>query len=182
MNNSNSSQLSTFLESVQQLFFNFDLVQNIYNVMAILGFCASAFLCVRVYINSRKNIAIKVVDYNKHDHVVQFFLCIQNNSDKPLCIDSIEIPNGVQCELIPKKITDKLSTPMFPLNLSGHQGSFYFLEFLYCADIELAPGKTIVFLVHTNRGQIETSLTLGNISYYLHTREQYLQSQQLEKS
>ena len=121
-------------------------------------------------------------DYRKYEYegIVQLFILFQNNSSKPLSISSVAIrrPSEIQtCELVPKPIRGKepntLKTPWFPLNLSPHEGVLHCLEFLFCKDIELGLGKTVVFQIHTNRGVVEKAVALDKISYYLHTMEEF---------
>lgn len=159
---------------------------NFYNLLAILAFIGSAGLYLKAFLDSRRKVSLSVNDYKRYDDigVVQFFVLLQNNSSKPLCISSIAIkqPSDIQtCELIPKPIRgiepNMIKTPWFPLNLSPHEGVLHYLEFLYCEDIELGRDKTVAFQIHTNRGMVEKAVTLGNISYYLHTKEEFERSQ-----
>lgn len=162
---------------------NSEKTQIVINIISILGFITSSFLVVNKFIANRKNITIKIHDYTSYTEIKQFFLTIQNNSNLPICIHSFTLEYSEKtfyCELIPKKIrgdSDSLiKSPMFPINLAPKQGFQCFLEFLNCEGIELAQGKTIVFQIQTNRGQLKRELILGPISYYLHTKEQWRES------
>ncbi len=149
--------------------------QWVYNIFGILGFVMSGLIFLIRLFSRRKKIDLQVYDYTKHSYVIQLFVNIQNNSYSSICIHSISLVNGdssFSCELIPKKIKgsgdDLIKTPMFPLNLSPRHGFQCFLEFLFCEEIQLAPDKTLDLKIHTNRGVINKSLTLGNTSHYLH--------------
>lgn len=152
-----------------------NFIQAMYNLLGILGFLMSAILFITHLLSRRKKIRIKVHDYTKIRHVVQLFINLQNYSSSSLCIHSISLINDSSefpCELLPKAIRESghqlITTPMFPLNLSPHQGFQCFLEFLFCEDIQLVADKTLVLKIYTNRGVINKSVTLGNISHYLH--------------
>ena len=166
-----------------------DGIQYVYNCMAVIAFIGCAILYIFSFLRSRRKIVFSIIDYRKSfEHVCSFFCYIHNPSSLPLCVKSISIcQNGklYRCELTPKLIRGKdeglLKSPAFPLNLSAKEGAMYFLEFLFCEDIELDRGKKVDFQVHTNRGVIKLNAVLGNISYYLHTKEEFLKSQQKER-
>ena len=164
--------------SAKAIFLSPNFSQDIYNLLGIAGFLLSAILFLSQLVTHRSNISLKIYDYKKIATIVQIFINIQNNSSASLCIHSFSIINGSKiylCELIPKKIRGHEETlcltPMFPLNLAPYQGYQCFLEFLFCEDIQLGPGKTLALKIHTNRGVIDKSVILGNISHYLHTRK-----------
>lgn len=165
-----------------------DGIKYVYNCMAVLAFVGCAALYALSFFRARRKIIFSVIDYRKSfGHICSFFVYIHNQSSLPLCIKSISIyQNGklYRCELVPKLIRGQgeclLKSPAFPLNLSAKEGGMYFLEFLFCEDIELDRGKKVDFQVHTNRGVIKLNAVLGNISYYLHTREEFLKTQQEE--
>lgn len=158
--------------------FTSENTQTVYNLFGILGFALSAFLWLVLFFNSRKNLKIEIKDAHRlNGSVVQFFLFVYNSSSNPICISSFELIGdnaSSTCELIPKLIIEGKSssifTPSFPINISAHQGFPCFLEFLNCQDIPLEIGKTVVFLIHTNRGEVNKSLILPNTSHYLHKK------------
>lgn len=149
--------------------------ENITLFIAIVGFAGTIISWIASFLRHRRNISVQIIDYAQRLHVIQLFIRIQNNSSAPLAIHSVSISghdDTFSCELIPKRIrefdSDPTKSPMFPINLVAKQGYQCFLEFLYCEDIELAPGKTIGLIIHSNRGPINKSVTLGNTSHYLH--------------
>lgn len=149
------------------------------NILCILGFLSSMLLWIKTYLDSRKKINLQIYDYKKYPHgVIQFFVYIQNNSSSPLTISDISIKSNdclKQCELVSKTIKKNINctieTPMFPINLNSKQGFNCFLEFLDCEQIALAPQKKVDFLICTNRGYLNKSLVLDNISHYLNTKK-----------
>ena len=144
-------------------------------LLALFGSIGTASSWIYTFLRSRKRVSLKINDYTSHGHVIQFFINIQNNSSTPLYINSIILVHGntrICCELIPKKIRKKgddlLKTPMFPLAFSANESCYYFLEFVNCPDIPLSSGKSLDFVIESNRGTIKKSVTLENTSRYLH--------------
>lgn len=120
---------------------------------------------------------ISIHDYSKHNHIIQFYVSIYNPSTKTISVSSISVLNNGcihHCELIPKKIRDihntPYTTPFFPVDVPAKSSFHCFLEFLGCSDIQLAPGKSIVFRVDSTQGRKDRCITLGDTSYYLHTK------------
>lgn len=150
--------------------------QNICNILGCLSFFGTGYLFICRWINGRKNLEVSIIDHSKiFGRIVQFFISFQNHSSNPLTIHSVTIVYNEKeypCELIPKKIRGKdengIKTPMFPLNLVPDQGYLCYLEFLNCEDIPVTEGKTIALKIHTNRGPITKSITLGDKDHYLH--------------
>lgn len=146
--------------------------ENITFAMALVGFIGTVF----TWFLNRRNIQITIFDHiTCIGTVAQFFMHIQNQSFSPICISSMSLihnGNKIECELLPKKIrssgSDLITTPMFPINLSPRQGCLNFYEFINCQDISLVPGKKVDFVIYTNRGPIKKTVTLGEISHYLH--------------
>ena len=152
--------------------------ENITLLIAIIGAIGSISSWIYMAVANRKNVSFEIVDYASHfKEIKQLFVFLQNKSSIPIVITSIQFRLGNRqypCELIPKKILEKAdrvySTPMFPINLSPHYGESFFLEFINCQDILLAPENTVYFVIYTNRGVINKSLTLGETSHYLHKK------------
>ena len=149
--------------------------ENITFILAVIGSLGTIFNFAYTYFSSRRRIDMQILDYSSHLNVVQFFMYIQNQSRSPICISCISLQlddKEISCELIPKKIrgndTNLICTPSFPLNLSSLMGVQYFFEFVNCPDISLASGKTISFVIYTNRGALKKSVKLGDTSRYLH--------------
>lgn len=154
-----------------------DNIDLILNLMTIFSFIVSAILGTIQIIQSRKRIKIELVDYSKVWNVVQLYLFIENNSNKPISISSIHLSQSnktIRCELLPKKIIKKdeflITTPTFPLNLNPQESSAYFLEFLDCKDIELKKGNLLSLSIYTNRGKVSINLFLPDKSCYLHRK------------
>ena len=144
-------------------FFNYiivssNLTQNIYNLMAILGFFFSGIIAIKGCMTSRKNIKIKVIDSTRINSYFQIFVYLQNQSRLPICISSLELKNKTgnkSCPLFPKRIygssDEHMVTPQFPINLMAWEGRNLVLQFPHCADIELSLDKTIALQVYSNR-------------------------------
>ena len=171
--------LTETLETIttQNTDFNFLTKENITFILSVAGSLLGVINFIHTFISNRKNIDIKILDYTQINHVVQFFLYIQNQSASQICISSISIHHEgkhIFCELIPKKIRKTndtlICTPMFPLNLAPLCGYQYFFEFLDCPNNLVAPEKTVEVVIHTNRGPIKKSVNLGDKSHYLHIR------------
>lgn len=164
-----------FLELLKTLI-SPDPTQFIYNILGILGFILSALMWLYTYIKNRIHLVVEIKDYTKvFQRVVQLYLYIQNNSEKPLTISEISIfhtQKTYPCVLLPKKIRgigdSLITTPMFPVNLSPHEGILLPFEFLNCQDIELVPDKTVALEIYTNRKMIKKSVTLGQPDHLLH--------------
>lgn len=145
-------------------------MQLFLNILTILAFIMSAITWIVTALRHSIFLTVELKDYAKwFNNVVQLFLYIQNNSASPITVSGISIlydGKKFPCELVPKKLRTEdgivtRSTPMFPLNFAGLQGTMYFFEFVNCPDIELAQGKTIDFEIYTNRGRLKKSVTLG---------------------
>lgn len=157
-----------------------DKIQIILNIMTIISFIVSGSLGISKLLQKRKKIRVEIKDYTKVYNIVQLYVFITNGSTRTVSISSISISQGdngnqFQCELLPKTISRKnsgfIKTPEFPLNLNPEEARGLFLEFLDCKDIELNEGIPFSLTFYTNRGKIETHLTLPDISHYLHTRQ-----------
>lgn len=150
--------------------------QDTYNILGIIGFILSALIWIYTYRKNRVLLDVEIKDYTKvFGRVVQLYLYIQNNSGSPLTISGISIVHNEKkypCVLLPRKIRgtgeDLIKTPMFPINLSPHEGILLPFEFSNCQDIELALDKTVALEIYTNRKMIEKSLILGRPDHLLH--------------
>lgn len=146
--------------------------------IAVAGFGISVYTLVSSWIKSRENYRIELIDYAyRRKDVIQFLICISNNSDSPLTIVDISV-FGVICELEPKSIWgdpgqwDFRHTPDFPLCIPAHSSQYAYLEFVddNYGFPKLAPGKTVMFEIHSTDLRVQKTVTLGNESHYLHTR------------
>ena len=112
----------------------------------------SAFLSVSKFLSARRNIKIVIYDYSQPLGTVQFFIHFQNMASSNVSIQSISIIENEReypCELIPKKIrgsdSELLKSTDFPIFLCPDQGYLCFLEFVSCRDIQLVPGKRLIY-------------------------------------
>ncbi len=149
-------------------------------ILACIGSVGTICMGIYNFFARRPKLELLIHDYTSYDYqVIQFFIHLQNQSSTPLCISSVSITwDGAEteCELVPKRIRNypaySIRTPMFPINLFAQQGTTCFLEFV-CLDpfrTEPAPGKTVLFVISTNRGQIRKYVSLSNTSHYLHMK------------
>ena len=151
---------------------------NITFLIAVLSFFMSSLSILIQFVNSRRKINFDILDhvYVPIHQVNQVFCLLQNNSSAAITITSISIhfEKNYYCELFPKLIrktpSATLKTPSFPIHLSAHEGIYCFLEFVYCGENQLAPGKKVDFQIYTNRGAVKKSVTLCETQYYLHMR------------
>ncbi len=147
--------------------------------IAVAGFLMAALTWIRDFWIRRNSIKLTVLDYARRgEDVMQFFLLFQNISTLPASISQLLVSCGgswYPCELEPKMIKRlpsgyEAKTPCFPLNLPPSAFVATYLEFLKTKDIQLAPGITVSFQIHTNRGILTKSLTLEDMGHYLHNR------------
>ncbi len=151
------------------------------SVAGVLGFLLSSWLAISAACRNRERYTIHVIDYTVVNQLetVQFLLCITNESGRALTITEIEY-RGVCCELEPKKIRGALgtigfqATPDFPLCIPAHSAQYVYLEFVSesLAHTALYPGTTVNFQIRSTLRRVQKSELLGDISHYLHTREQ----------
>lgn len=155
------------------------LFEKITFLIAVAGFFMSAITWVREWLHRRNNLALSIIDYgiykNKTGGIIQFFLIIQNKSSLPVAIAKISIQldeEWYDCKLEPtliKEISGHLVyTPRFPLILGPYASAVEYFEFLTNECIPLAPGRKIVFRIHTSRGNITLSSESGKQAHYLH--------------
>lgn len=148
-------------------------------IVALLSFVMSAATWGRDLWLRRNRIDLAVIDFTAYrGKCVQFYLRLHNRSTIPASVSHISVTiDGVtlECELDQKliritKAGHHLHSPAFPLNLPPRAFTAVYLEFLTPQDMQLAPGKTVVFEVHTSRGTIAKTIPLPPAGRYLHTR------------
>ena len=168
------------MKTIQDLIIPYFSRENITFLLALFGSIGTALQAFFHFLSARKKVKIQILDSRYVFQVAQFFIYIQNQSNSPICISSISIcydEKELFCELIPKKIRGKddllICSPMFPLNLMPLQGGLYFFEFINCPKISLEPGRTLDFVIYTNRGPLKKSVTLGKPSHYLHIEKKH---------
>ncbi len=153
-------------------------MQNLINILSILAFVMSTITWICTLLNHSIKLFIEIKDYAHIFDVVQLYIYFQNNSGKPITISGVSIVesnNKIPCKTLPSIIRSCngrviIETPLFPLNLSSHQGACFAFEFLNCPDIELNPGKTIALEIYTNRKLLKRFVTLGNKDQILNLR------------
>ena len=120
-------------------------IQDVYNVLGVLGFLLSALLFVLGILKSRERYTVCVIDHAmRTDTIMQLLVSITNQSDRPLVITSI----------------------------SCGRCSYAYLEFQDYQHTPAAPGINLTLEIHsTHKVELKT-VSLGNISRYLHTKEQ----------
>lgn len=152
-------------------------MQLFLNFLTILSFIMSAATWMLTAYNRSIQLSCAISDYIKYDQgILQLFLYIQNNSEKPITISGISLIIDSQkypCELVKKKIRSvnglvTQSTPNFPLNFSPSQGRMEFIEFLNCPSIETSPGKMVEIEIYTNRKALKRCLSLPQSSPFFH--------------
>lgn len=152
-------------------------MQLFLNFLTILSFIMSAATWLLTAYSRSIRLSCSVSDYRKYDQgILQLFLYIQNNSEKPMTISGISLIIDNQkypCELVEKKIRTvnglvTQSTPNFPLNFSPSQGRMEFIEFLNCPGIEASPGKMVEIEIYTNRKALKRFLSLPQSSPFFH--------------
>ncbi len=154
-------------------------MQIILNIISVLAFVMSAATWIFTIIKNRKNLSIEIIDYRNYAKSAHFYICVTNNSQTPISITSINIPNISSCILEPKIVkeftdttakttTDKIKTPAFPINLQGKEGLNCYLQFPDFQKTSLFQGKKVDFEIYTNRGLINKSIILGCTGRYLH--------------
>lgn len=152
---------------------------NVTFLIAVAGFVMSCYTAVRNVIRSRECYTLDAIDYeNRSPNIIQFLVCVSNQSDTPLVITEISV-FGTICELEPKAIRRKPEdwnfrhTADFPLCVAARCSQYAYLEF--CGDnhgfCQLAPGQTVLFEIRSTRKRAQKTVTLWNKSHYLHTRE-----------
>lgn len=151
---------------------------NITFLIAVIGFAMSVCNALRNWFRTMERYRFEVIDYAfRRKDVIQFLICISNNSDSPLTIVDISV-FGVICELEPKSIWGDPGqwnfrhTPDFPLCIPAHSSQYAYLEFVddNYGFPKLVPGKTVMFEIRSTDLRAQKTVTLGNESHYLHTR------------
>ena len=147
--------------------------------IAVAGFLMSAVTWIRDFWMRRNSIELTVLDYTQRSGgILQFFLLFQNKSTVPASVSKLLAlcgDNWYACELEPKMIKKtpsgyEVKTPCFPLSLPPSAFTSAYFEFLKTKDSGLAPGTTVSFQIHTSRGTLTKSITLGDTGHYLHSR------------
>ena len=146
-------------------------------LIALAGFILSLSKWITDLIKNKCKIEIEVIDYlflkRYPKNVVQFFIRISNKSAKPVSITSINY-DGITCELKQKKIIGGLfpvTTSNLPANLPPYSSQSMYLEFVDVPNNPLSPGKVVTFEIHSIWKSVLQTVSLGNISHYLHNME-----------
>ena len=148
-------------------------------LIAVVSFIVSIGSSIVSAFKSRESYTVEVIDYAyRNSEVIQFLICITNNSNTPLSVIDISV-FGTVCELYPKKIWGNPGewnfrhTSEFPVAISAHSCRNLYLEF--CGENfeswRLAPGIETNFEIRSTRKLVQKSVSLGKTSHYLHTRE-----------
>lgn len=147
-------------------------------IIAFVSLGISCFTWISSNINSREKYDISVIDYAKRpNNIFQILIVITNCSDNPLTIKSIYCEKTI-CELEPKMIRGYpgkfgfVSTPQFPLCIPAHGCQYAYLEFLNFQHTSPVPGTTLNLEIHSTLKLVSKTVLLGDISHYLHTKEQ----------
>lgn len=154
-------------------------MQSFLNFLTILSFTMSVTTWILTAYNRSIKFSCSIIDFKKYSpDIIQFFIYIQNNSEKPMTISGMALVvdhKKYPCELVSKKIQSingvvVHATPNFPLNFSPSQGRMEFIEFLHCPDIEASPGKMVELEIYTNRKALKRSLSLPQSGLFFHHR------------
>ena len=151
-------------------------MQSFLNVISVLAFIMSAISWICTAYNRSINFSVDVKDYCQTGKCIHLYLMMQNNSGKPITISGISIVSGKEkfpCGILSKEIIGVdyiplIETPTLPVNFAAYQGLALAFEFSQCSDIELAPDKTVVLEIYTNRKVLRRDVVLGNMGDVLH--------------
>ena len=142
--------------------------------IAVLGFAMSSLSWLRELWLRRNRIDLTVIDYTQVRNVTQFYLSLRNKSTLPASIAKISVKMDgvwVDCKLEPKPIKESrwytAMTPCFPISVPSLSFYALYVEFLPEKSIPLARGKEVCFQIHTSRGILTKSLSLGDKAHYL---------------
>ena len=151
-------------------------IQDIYNILSIIGFILSAGITIHTWRKSRECYHISVIDYEVHHSVFQLLIAISNCSSNPLVIHTISC-GGIDCELEPKPIRGKPgsfgfeATPRFPLCIEAYGCHYAYLEFVDPPRTPLDRGTTVSFEIQTTFRLVRKTVTLPSRSHYLNKKE-----------
>lgn len=147
-------------------------------IIAFVSLFISCFVLVSNHIREKERYEISVIDYVfRSPDILQLLVGITNKSSSPLIIVSVSC-DGATCELEPKKIRGYpekfgfVSTPRFPICVSSHGCQYAYLEFLNYQHTAPVRGTTLNLEIRSTLKTEQKTLLLGDISHYLHTREQ----------
>ncbi len=155
---------------------NFELI------IAVAAFMLSLSIAIHGIYSRYRRLEFFIMDYKYSSKgIIHFFILLVNKSATNLSVTSFQIENSndwIQCELEPKRIrgfsdgdyNTLARTPNFPIHLTPYGAANCYLEFLNCQDIALGPGTIVSFQIHTSRGPISKTVTLGNTAHYLHMK------------
>ena len=151
-------------------------MQSFLNVISVLAFIMSAISWICTAYNRSISFSVDIKDYCQTGKCIHLYLMMQNNSGKPITISGISIVSGKEkfpCGILSKEIIGvdyipSIETPTLPVNFAAYQGLALAFEFSQCSDIELAPDKTVVLEIYTNRKVLRRDVVLGNMGDVLH--------------
>lgn len=155
--------------------------------ISVISLIISCSVVISNRIKSREKYDISVIDYKlTRSDILQLLIVITNYSDSPLSIKSVSC-QGADCELEPKPIRGKpgslrfAATSRFPICIEAHGCQYVYLEFLDYQHTPPVPGISLTLQICSTRKQEQKMLLLGDISHYLHTREQLQALRDLQK-
>lgn len=167
---------------------NVELLSKITSVVSSINFellfsfailSISAFILISNWISNIEKYEVYVIDYKLiNPGIFQMLIGITNRSSSPLIIKSVSCDESI-CELEPKKIRGNpggfgfVSTPRFPVCIPSHGCDYFYLEFLNFRNTQISRGTVLSLEICSTRKSERKTVTLGDISRYLHTREQY---------
>jgi len=143
--------------------------------IAVLGFVMSSLSWLRELWLRRNRIELTVIDYAHVHNNTQFYLSLCNKSTLPASIAKISVKldgTWYDCKLEPQLIKQISSytamTPCFPIDVPPLAYFSFYIELPTGKDIPLVRGKELSFQIHTSRGILMRSQTLGDTAHYLH--------------
>ena len=153
-------------------------------ILGVIGFVMSVVSAAIAWRNQRKRMRLSVLDYIYGDSFVSVFILVENLSRLPIAITSILIEDrgGKMncCEIEPvkvkvftsrtgKEITSQeiFKTIALPVQLQPLGAQNGYLEFRRISSKPLTPGTGVSFQINTNRGQINKTITLGEMGGFL---------------
>lgn len=156
-------------------------------IIACASLLLSLFILIKDHVQSKENYRIDVIDHAmRTSTIMQLLVVITNYSDNPLTIVSVKCGESI-CELEPKMIhgtpgkTNFAVSPRFPVCIPAHGCKYVYLEFQDYGHTRPTPGTSLTLEIRSTRLLARKTVPLGDISHYLHTREQlreYRDSQQ----
>lgn len=143
------------------------------DIISVLAFLMSSIIWIINIYQRCVNIEFKVLDFDKRENGVLFFVSVINKADNSCSISSIQIMhkgNWITCELLPMSVHSfkgqKYYSAQMPVNLPPRGGQSFYIFFQGMSDAPLNPGYMADYQIHTNRNPILKTETLPEQGHY----------------